>query len=274
MVGRDAVWVVNPDQTVSQINPRTRRVQATIADVRANGIAAGDLGVWVVESGGVAELDPTKHRVAQRIVVAAESLAALAVGADAIWVADPVGGSVWRIEPGPKPVLRQIPLAFGVHWIAATPQAIWATNAIADEVYRIDPRTNKPQVVNRMAAPGGIAVGDDGVWVTTAGRPSVAGPLPRSSCAGVDAGGAHSPKVMVVSDLPLQGFPRCDHRRDGGRDPLRAEATRVQGRSIQRRVSVMRRLDGPDRVVGRVQMRPEREGVHASPGRGGGDRCL
>ena len=48
------------------------------------------------------EIDARTNRVSNRIEVAAASLTALAVGAGAVWAADPVGGSVWRIDPEPE----------------------------------------------------------------------------------------------------------------------------------------------------------------------------
>ena len=97
---RDAVWVVNPDLPVSRIGARGVDV---VAGVRALSIASGDGDVWVVDDRGeVVEIDARTNRVSNRIQVAAASLTALAVGAGAVWVADPVGGSVWRVDPSPS----------------------------------------------------------------------------------------------------------------------------------------------------------------------------
>lgn len=205
----DAVWVVNRNFTVSRIDPETNRVVATIADVGATSIATGEGEVWVVGDEGVAEIDPATNAVSRRIEVAAESLTSLAVGAGAVWVADPVGGSVWRVDLGREHVLRTIPLEFGVGWVAFGEGAVWATNEVADTVYRIDPSTNGARVVGRMLAPAGVAVGEEGVWVTWAGQPSADAALPASACGGVFYGGAGSPRFLIVSDLPLQGEGRA-----------------------------------------------------------------
>ena len=50
----DAVWVVNPDQTVSRIDPRSTRVVGRVADIRATSIAAGEGGVWAADTDPVA----------------------------------------------------------------------------------------------------------------------------------------------------------------------------------------------------------------------------
>ena len=205
-----AVWVVNSDLSVSRIDPRTNRVVAGVAGVRASSIAAGEGEVWIVNDGGeVVEIDPRTNAASKPIPVAAESLTALAVGAGAVWVADPVGGSVWRIDPDPEPILRTIPLEVGVGGVAFGEGAVWATNELSDEVYRIDPDTNEARVVSRMAAPRGIAVGEGAVWVTTAGPPSAEEALPASSCSKLFYGGAGSPRFVIASDLPLQGQHRA-----------------------------------------------------------------
>ncbi len=204
----DAVWVVNPDQTLSRIDPRTNRVVARITAIRASSIAAGDGEVWGVVEAGVAKIDPASNAVARRIEVAAESLTGLAVGEGAVWAVDPFGGSVWRIDPGPEPLMRTIPLDFGVGSVAFGEGAVWATNEIADKVYRIDPGTNRARVVSRAAAPGGVAVGEGAVWVTAAGRASADAALPASVCREPFYRGRGVPRFLVVSDLPLQGVHR------------------------------------------------------------------
>jgi ABC-type branched-subunit amino acid transport system substrate-binding protein len=204
-VTREGVWVINSDLSVYRIDPRTNEIVGRVEDVEALSIAAGDGDVWIVEDGAVVEIDPRTNAVSRRIEVRAESLTALTVGAGAVWVADPFGGSVWRIDAEPDVVLRQIPLEFGVGGVSFGEGAVWVTNEIADKVYRIDPGTNRARVVSRMAAPRGVAVGEGGVWVTAAGAPSADAALPASACSKVFYGGAGSPRFLLVSDLPLQG---------------------------------------------------------------------
>ena len=207
---RDAVWVVNPDQTVSRIDPRSNRRVARIDGVRAADIAAGADGVWVISDGAVAEIDPRTNTVARTIELAAESMTALALGAGAVWVADALGGSVWRIDPGVDHVLRQIPLALGVRSVAFGHGALWATNEVDDAVYRIDPDTNVPRVVSRIVAPQHIAVGAGEVWVTALGAPTDDETLPAACGSLASADG--DPRLLIVSDLPLQGRARSETR--------------------------------------------------------------
>ena len=207
---RDAVWVINPDLTVSRISARTNDVVARVAGVRAESIAAGDGDVWVVDGGDLVEIDVRTNRVSNRIAVAAASLTVLAVGAGAVWVADPAGGSVWRIDPEPEPpILRSIPLGVGVAGIAFGEGAVWATNEVAGEVYRIDPRTNRARVVSRIASARGIAVGEGAVWVTAAPPRAAGAALPSSACSRISYSGAGTPRFLIASDLPLHGDARA-----------------------------------------------------------------
>src|SRR5215210_213519 len=136
----ESVGVINPDLTVSRISALTNDVVARVTGVRALSIAAGDGDVWVVDGRGeLVEINARTNRISNRIKVAAASLTVLAVGAGAVWVADPVGGSVWRVDPEPEPILRSIPLGVGVAGIAFGEGAVWATNEVTGEVYRIDP---------------------------------------------------------------------------------------------------------------------------------------
>ncbi len=207
---RDAVWVINPDLTVSRISARTNDV-ARIDGVRADSIAAGDGDVWVVGvHGDLIEIDARTNRVANRIEVAAASLTALAVGGGAVWAADPVGGSVWRIDPEPKPILRTIPVAVGVDGIAFGEGAVWATNEVAGEVYRIDPRTNR--AVRRQQ--DRIGAWNRGGRGRRVGDGSTAAPLRRGLCRVSRAAGSPTrARVRRASSSPP--ISRCTGRAAG-----------------------------------------------------------
>ena len=203
----EAVWVVNPDQTVSRIDPRTNRVVARV-DAKAQLIAAGEGDVWIVEEGGIAEIDTARNVVSRRVELTAEFISALAVGAGSVWVADPFDGSLWRIARDPPVAKRRIPLEMWVNGVAFGGGAVWATNEIADEVYRIDPRTNEARVVARTASPRAVGAGEGAAWVVAASPPSRDAALPSPVCGEVFRAGTDAPRFLIVSDLPLQGESR------------------------------------------------------------------
>ena len=207
-VGRRAVWAVDPDGSISRIEPATGRLVARIDPARASAISAGDAGVWFVTSIGgapaVASVDPHTNRVGQTIAVDTSSLVGITVGAGSIWTTDPYDGVVWRIDPGPKPVERTIPLGFGVTQVVFRDGVVWAASIANGTVSRIDPRTDTVTTTRRLAGtPQGLAVGDGSVWASVAGGTGN-GALPVADCSPVESAVA-DPDVLVASDLPLQG---------------------------------------------------------------------
>ena len=203
-VGAGAVWAINPDQTISRIDPKTGRRIATI-DARASTIAAGDAGVWFVDAdrSAVTRIDARTNRVGQTIPVGANVLLGIAVGAGSVWATGENEGLVWRIDTGPHPVTRSITAGVGVSFITFGDGLVWAANNVDGNVSRIDPHTNTVTAKVPIGAPQAIAAGNGSVWVSVAGAPSN-GTLPTSSCAGVVSGG-RTPDVLIASDNPLHG---------------------------------------------------------------------
>ena len=99
-VAPDAVWVINPDLTVSRIDPRSNRIVARVRKVRAQNIATGDGDVWITEGNIVTEIDSATNAVARRLTLDAGFLVDLAIGGGAVWATDPERGKVWRVDTG------------------------------------------------------------------------------------------------------------------------------------------------------------------------------
>ena len=169
-VSPEAVWVINPDRTVSRIDPRSNRRVARIARVEANDIAVGEGDVWITEeSNHVTEIDTGANAVRKRVSVDIPILGPLAVGGGAVWVTDLENGKLWRISGTKRTAIELDTWVGGVSFGAG---AVWVTNEIADTVYRIDPTTNTPRRIGGLYSPRGVAAGDGAVWVTTAAPPS------------------------------------------------------------------------------------------------------
>ena len=203
----EAVWVINPDQSISRIDPRTNAVVARVK-ARAQVIAAGEGDVWIAQEGGIAEVDTARNVVSRQIPLGEETPSGLALGAGFVWAADPFDGSIWRIPRDRPAGKRRIPVAQWVNVVAFGAGSVWATNEIADEVYRIDPRTNVARVVARTASPRSVGAGDGGAWVVVASPPSRNAALPSPACSAVVSGDGDPPRFLLVSDLPLQGESR------------------------------------------------------------------
>jgi YVTN family beta-propeller protein len=204
-VGAGAVWAVNPDDTLSRIDASTGAFAGLVRGVRgAESIAAGDAGVWVAEGESVVRVEPSANRAGQRIEVGASFLAGIAVGGGAVWATAPDEGVVWRIDPGPQPLTRTIPVGFGASHVTFGGGAVWTANFLDGTVTRIDPRTN--QVTGKIAVAGtpqGVAADRGMTWISVSGG-SRPGSLPASACSEVVPAGG-DPDLLIASDLPLQG---------------------------------------------------------------------
>jgi YVTN family beta-propeller protein len=225
-VSPHGVWVINADGSVSRIDPASNRVVQTVADVDVSAIASGPEGTGAVEqntsTGSIVQL-AAGHRVLRHVQIPAVQLAtplsSIAVGAGAIWVTDPQSGLLWRIDPGPVPVERTIPLTPGASDVAYAAGAVWVANGISGTVSRVDPQTNHvTQTIAVGNTPGRLIAGDGGVWVAVAGTNGVALPaasqshtaidaLPASICGPVLSAGDGRPQRLIVSDLPLHAGP-------------------------------------------------------------------
>jgi branched-chain amino acid transport system substrate-binding protein len=205
-VGAGAVWAINPDLSVSRIDPDTGKRVEIIPMETGGAIAAGNEGVWALAADAphVLRIDPRTNKLSQRIELGASDLTGLAVGGGSVWVTDVEEGLLWRIEPGPDPTTRTIDVGFGATAVTYGNGAVWVANFVRDEIARVDVRTNEVTETIRLAGtPPSVAAGAGTAWVSIAGAPSGES-LPASVCGPVLAGG-RKPDVLIVSDLPLQG---------------------------------------------------------------------
>ena len=207
-VAPGAVWVVDPDGSISRIDPQSGSVVARVEPGRATAIAAGNAGVWFVTTShgtpAVARIDPRTNTVEQIIPVQTSTLIGIAVGAGSVWATDPYNGVIWRIHPGANPVSRTISAGLGVTQIVFGDGVVWTANLANGTISRVDPRTNAITVTRQLAGtPQGLTVFEGTVWVSVADATS-SGALPTRDCGPVESGGL-KPDVLIASDLPLQG---------------------------------------------------------------------
>jgi DNA-binding beta-propeller fold protein YncE len=91
---------------VRRIDPASNRVAATVRlPGDADAVGVGAAGLWVRSPAGLVwRLDPAGGRVVATIrfrrgAGSGEPGGAVAVTRDGVWVSDPAGGTVWRIDP-------------------------------------------------------------------------------------------------------------------------------------------------------------------------------
>jgi DNA-binding SARP family transcriptional activator/ABC-type branched-subunit amino acid transport system substrate-binding protein len=217
-VSGNAVWAVNNQGTVSRIDPETNRVVTSIRTGGANTLAVDGRTVWVVNfDSTVTPIDEATNTVGRRIAVPSNSLTAAAAGAGSLWLTDPIGGMVWRVEPGgSRVIMRSIPVGFGAAGTAFGNGSVWVSNGLENTVTRIDPETNDISATIKLAnPPQSIATGRDGVWFTVGGSSATPASratqdLPEPPCSAVFYEGPGKPRFLIASDLPLQGGSRAN----------------------------------------------------------------
>ena len=203
-VGAGAVWAINPDDSISRIDPETGRLVATIDGVAASTIAAGEEGVWFLswDDRSARRLDTHTNRVAETIPIASYSLSGIAVGGGSVWVTAQDEGLLWRLEAGPDPSTRKIDVGVGATYVVFGDGSAWTGNYLDGFVSRIAPRTNSVTTRVRVGAAQALGVGAGSAWVSVASAPRE-GALP-SSCTELASGGK-KPDILIASDLALQG---------------------------------------------------------------------
>jgi DNA-binding SARP family transcriptional activator/ABC-type branched-subunit amino acid transport system substrate-binding protein len=224
-VGPDGVWVIDPDGSVSRIDPATDHVVQTFPDLSATALASGAEGTWVLESDGtVAELGTGSDRAVQSVPAPGGALTSIAVGGGAVWATDPSYGTLWRIDPSLGRLTQSIPLAAGANDVTYGAGSVWVSNGLSGTVTQLDPTASRVRTVIPVGnAPGRLVVGGGRVWVAVAGAPgesvAAAAPgrariasLPPSVCGPVMFGSGGAPQYLVVSDLPLRGAPTLPTR--------------------------------------------------------------
>jgi len=213
-VGEGAVWAVNPDGSVSRLDPESGRLVTTIETKNlAWTIAAGDEGVWYLGFDGptgVTEIDTRRNRQGRTIPVGASGLMGVAVGGGSVWAAADQDGVLWRIVPERSAIQRTIEVGRGATFVTFGDGAAWTGNYVDGTVARIDPRTNKITAKASVGAPQALAAGAGSGWVSVAGE-TTNGALSKTVCGEV-ASGAGTPDVLIASDLPLQGPASADPR--------------------------------------------------------------
>jgi YVTN family beta-propeller protein len=201
------VWAVGSNATtltVRQIDPRYNAVTSArrIAslDPRASGsVAARGAAVWVAPAAGLlTRLDPRTSRVTERIDPNA-SPSSVAVGGDAVWVADSEAATVTRVDP--TGLLEPIAVGHSPSAVAAGAGAVWVADTLDDAVTRINPATRLVvTTIGVGGAPEGVATGAGSVWVANSRSGTVTriDPSTNKPVGTIHVGG--SPQQITVAD--------------------------------------------------------------------------
>ncbi|HEX6026628.1 MAG TPA: protein kinase [Solirubrobacter sp.] len=209
-VGEGAIWVLSSEtDTISRLDPRTRKIVSTIAVPGVpSDIATGAGAVWVGMTGGrqevnttgsISKIDPATGKVVRTVRLpgkgnswASVGYPGIAVGDGFVWAINPKG-AISRIDPRSVRVVGEVDTF--TRRLAAGKEGVWFVDGNA--VRRVDPRTSRPgqRIPSGSSQLEAIAVGAGSIWATTRGDGLVwrfePGPNPVARSIDVSAGSGY-----------------------------------------------------------------------------------
>ena len=131
--------------------------------------AFGSLWVLNRTANQLVEVDPITSLRLDPITVG-DGPSALAVGRDALWVANGRDGTVTRVElgePGQAAQLQTIRVTAGLVDVAVGAGGVWVASSVDRTVTRIDEKTGEPTAVIELGnEPQEVVASEGSVWVT------------------------------------------------------------------------------------------------------------
>jgi len=176
-IGFGSLWSADcAGSRMVRVDPATGQAQASIPSSFASegeGLTAvGEGFVWFIgDPGELVIVDPATNAASSMPVPTGST--SVTVGFGSVWVADPAGGQIVRIDPAARQVVDTIDVGGAPRFLAAGEGAVWALNQADGTVARIDPDDNSVITID-AASPGQggcIATGAGAVWTTTFDRP-------------------------------------------------------------------------------------------------------
>jgi YVTN family beta-propeller protein len=154
------------DNTVSEVNPRTGTVVATI------GVGSGPAGlvygygsVWVanVTDSTLSRIDPGSGVVTAAIPLGGAP-AGVAAGDGGIWVASVQSRQLLLVDPHRDRVTRALSVGVSPGDVAVSAGSVWVSDP-GGTVVRLDPANGSMQEIKVGGSPAAIAVAAGAVWV-------------------------------------------------------------------------------------------------------------
>jgi DNA-binding SARP family transcriptional activator len=271
-IGPSAVWAVNPDQSVSRVDPRTGRIVAIVRVPNAAAVAVGAEGVWVVRGGLGGHADQPSHQPARTDNPRGRDDACRDRAGRRLCVGE-------RPDRRDRVANRSRP-ATGRENRVGQPRhrrhRVRRRQRVDNELHRRHELAHRPGNERGRADPpgGGHPAGSHGrrrhrVGVRRRRLAQRFAPGVR-----VRAGRRGWPQARPPDRLgrAAPGAGRGERANDGRRGQAGAGAARLQGREVHRRLSVLRRLDRTGRRLRLLQVWRERQGLRGGRAARGRDR--
>ena len=181
--GEGRLWVTDQQGQIYWLDPGTGTQGSRGAAGVPTGVAVGGGAVWVTNGfgvggaadGGVSRVDPVGEALTPAFATPVGS-EAIAWDADRVWVTDTATGEVRLYDDATRDVETvALPASEAspaqpeaIAASAGEGAAVWVGDAAEGRVFRLDVASSTDIAVFPVTGPvTGIAVGDDGVWVST-----------------------------------------------------------------------------------------------------------
>jgi hypothetical protein len=183
--GAGALWVSQSSARLLRVNPRSRRVVASLALLGVGAPVVTEGGVWAEccwsgintahPAGSVVRVDPASTQVVARIRLPGPPTA-VGAGVGGVWVTG-AGGPVWRVDPASNRVVATIAVPGGLGGlphegpageageVLVGRDAVWVANPASGHVLRVDPAHNRLVGSEPVDGPSLVVAGGQ-VWAT------------------------------------------------------------------------------------------------------------
>jgi branched-chain amino acid transport system substrate-binding protein len=231
------VWLTDGSATLLRVNPRRRRVTRIALGMPLDGVTYANHSAWAISGARASVIRVRQRRIRIPLVSRAgfQSPYPIAIepGLGALWVLNGNTATVTRIDPTQRGVTSTVPIGIDHSPVrlAVGERAVWVAGADGT-LTRIDPETKAIRTWRLARGLDDVAVAGGRVWVSA--RAGYAAPaegfrvaesvrspgdlraLPGARCSPLYYRPSDRPRLLVASDLPLQG--------DSGPDGLQMNA--------------------------------------------------
>lgn len=178
-IGNGIVWVADSfDDNLSLLDDSTGDQRQVIPKIHLRQIAYGFDSLWGTDDihDRLLRFDRQTGEISGETSLTADSYpTGLAVGSDAVWVANQGNRTLSRIDPASGRILADgIALRAEPDGVAAIGNDVWVTSRASDLLMRVDAATNAAATTLPICdGPGAVAADTSGIWVGCTGTGQV-----------------------------------------------------------------------------------------------------
>jgi YVTN family beta-propeller protein len=173
-------------------------------------LASGGGALWLAGPSGVSRFDLAAQQVKQSVRVGnVGDTRRVAFGAGAVWVTDQEAALVSRIDPVTNAVTDTIAVGGNPQDVIVTIGAVWVTLPNEGLVVRVDPTSLELTQVHVRGKPGNLAYGVGTLWVSDSANGTLARIDPVKLVVAPDAASGGCPDFVAADDTSVWVQDEC-----------------------------------------------------------------